>query len=108
MVEIKTKTVAAGAKKCHEYLLKIAKVIGCGELDLPKLWTPQKTAEMGYGKAWAIVWEGGPYEWAINFGMAPIWAGETGNYSGDRDISCDDNDWHAEAYNGCLLKFYKD
>lgn len=56
------KTAAGAAKKTHETIQAHADAMGF-DTDAVVLYRPEDQYQ-GYD-AWAVVWEGGPYEWAV-------------------------------------------
>lgn len=61
----KYKSTAAAAKAFHKALRKL-----CAEWDMDPdhevfLCTPDHSEYMGTGRNWRVVWESGPFEWAI-------------------------------------------
>jgi hypothetical protein len=66
------KTTSGAAKALHRHL--VANAGGLSERpsrDIVLL-TPERGEELGYGRFWRIMWEGGPYDWGIEM---------TGNYT---------------------------
>ena len=63
--------------------------------DSPDLivWDKEKCAQQGFGSGdAALIWEGGPYDWAVEESMAGVCLGMKGIL--------------AEPYNGFILNFY--
>lgn len=52
------------------------------------LWSPEETAERGYGHCWSICWEEGPFEWTIPLSF---------ELTGDG--------WYSEPWNSFILTF---
>lgn len=55
------------------------------------LWSPAEAARRGYARLWTVVWESGPYEWAIT---------EAGKQSHIGTV-------YVEPYNSHMLTFCK-
>lgn len=85
------KTPAAAAKALHKALTKIATDIGIThDENMPKLVRPDTGFSMSPGN-WGVVWEGGPYEWAI-----------------PTSLTVSNDHWHTEPYYSFDLYFYAD
>jgi hypothetical protein len=74
------KTAAGAAKKTHEAIQDHAESMGYNR-DGVNLYAPED-AYQGYD-AWAVVWEGGPYEWGLSLtGGQSLTAGEGPGFGG--------------------------
>lgn len=69
----KFKTKEAAAKGLHaaliEYAVKVqgySQELAEGEI---KVWNPERTEKYSGFKQWCVVWESGPYDWAIGTSM---------------------------------------
>jgi hypothetical protein len=81
------KTAAGAAKKTHEALSEWAEFLG-HNADAVVLKRPEDEYQ-GYD-AWAVVWEGGPYEWATALTGGTTLTGFAGprmNYDGTPEVS---------------------
>ena len=94
-------TAAGAAKALNEYL---SDELGGG--DAVNLYRPDENPrENG---AWAVVWEGGPYKWAVHLtGGESLFTGELGRMS-DPEVTgfYATNEWTAEPHFGFDLQFY--
>ena len=73
------------------------------------VWSPEETKSRGWGSGWAVCWEEGPYEWAVNLSMGQSpYASElrTGVIGAPFPQGLHSRDWFAEPYNGFILNFY--
>jgi len=69
----KYKTKAGAAKAFHAALTKLATgPFGHAPTELA-LFTPAQSEEMGYGRFWHVMWEAGPWSWAINTFVEGPW-----------------------------------
>lgn len=76
MLDLTKKTPGAAEKALHAFLQKKAKELG-QQPDEVILQTPIQSDACGTGKNWRVIWEAGPFEWAINATMGEsIYAGE--------------------------------
>ena len=65
-----------------------------GESEDLVVWNKKQCARQGFGDGEAaLVWEGGPEEWAVNVSMSPVALSMPGIL--------------AEPYNSFILNFYK-
>lgn len=93
-------TAAGAAKRLHKHLTE--------ELDADAdLYSPDDNPrENG---AWAVVWEGGPYEWAVWLtGGESLFTGEQPEWGGDPEVtgfSGHDN-WTAEPHFSFDIQFF--
>lgn len=78
------KTAEAAAKALAEALRKVAVKIGQNETEVA-LFTPERSEQAGTGKCWRVIWEGGPFEWAIgaSFQVTGPWGYTEPYYSFD-------------------------
>lgn len=85
----KYKTPASAAKAFYRAIAKLNKKYGLNENEVI-LMNPKRAEEYSGIKAWAVVWEAGPYEWAIeaSFEVYGPWG-------------------HAEPYYSFDLHFFK-
>ena len=89
----KYKSKAGAAKAFHKVICKLAKDIFGHNPDIEvALMTPDRSQECGYGKQWRVMWEAGPYEWAIGVSMS-----NSGN--------CYKQGWFTEPYYSFDLGF---
>lgn len=93
-------TAAGAAKALNEYLTE--------ELDggdAVNLYRPDDNPrENG---AWAVVWEGGPYEWAVHLtGGESLFTGELGRVSDSEVTGFRNDDWVAEPHFSFDLQFF--
>lgn len=58
------KTVEAAAKGLGAALTKLATKMGQNASEVA-VFDPQRSQEAGTGKGWRVIWEAGPYDWAI-------------------------------------------
>jgi len=82
----KYKTCAGAAKALYKALCKRAKAEGMDPDVEVKIYTPKETLEWGMGYAcWRVVWEAGPFEWAIgaSFAITGPWGYTEPHYSFD-------------------------
>jgi len=85
------KSPMGAARAVHRELVKHAIEVGHKpEIELA-IWSPEEAARRGYSKAWTVVYEAGPYDWAINTSF---------NVTGQG--------FWTEPYNGHMLCFYKE
>ncbi len=84
----KYKTPAGAAKALYKVLLKLNRDYGFSDEEVI-LMNPERAEQYSGSKAWAVVWEAGPYEWA------------TGAYFPSA------KGWSAEPYYSFDLHFYK-
>ena len=107
--EITARTPAQAAKQLHRHLLKICE--GTGQSS--KYVTIRKPSESEYG-GWEVMWEEGPYEWAIAASSGgDIYEAELGG-TGQRlqptfpGLSASANSgWFAEPATSYTLCFYR-
>lgn len=59
------KKPAAAAKALHKALRKVCRDMGMDPDHEVFLCTPDHSEYMGTGRNWRVVWESGPFEWAI-------------------------------------------
>jgi hypothetical protein len=62
------KTPAGAAKALYRALIKLNMEWGASEASAKKevaLFSPEESSARGYGEFWRVMWESGPYEWAI-------------------------------------------
>tara|TARA_R110000796_G_scaffold1721_1_gene7096 strand:- start:748 stop:1062 length:315 start_codon:yes stop_codon:yes gene_type:complete len=73
----KYKTPAGAAKALYKVLSKINKEYGLKDTEI-MLMNPERAEQYSGSKAWAVVWEAGPYEWALGayFPNARGWSAE--------------------------------
>jgi len=79
------------------------------EAETAHVVTPERWSEIHGGKGvWGVMWEGGPYEWAIAVSMgSDIFAGEFNRWSKNGDVNVMGNPhWVAEPYWSFDLGFY--
>lgn len=101
-------TPAEAAKRFHAWLTLQAKELGYNVANI-FLWSPTEADARGYGKAWAVCWEEGPYEWGMVTGGCTLCGPENGNYSnpGPFPNGISGKNWLAEMYNNFILTFHK-
>jgi len=58
------KTKEAAAKGFYEALKQFAVSYGQSESEVA-LFDPDRSEKAGTGRCWRVIWEGGPFEWAI-------------------------------------------
>lgn len=81
-------TPLQAAKKIRDAMVK-----AYGESDDLVIWDKEKCSRQGFGEGEAaLVWEGGPEEWAVNVSMSPVALSLPGIL--------------AEPYNSFILNFY--
>ncbi len=99
-------TVAKAAKVFHSWLRSQAMLLG-SDPEQVALWSPAKSAEMGYGYFWSFPWEEGPHEWTMITAGSTLHAGSTGVYStpGPFPNGLRSRRWYAEAQNHWMLYF---
>jgi len=73
----KYKTPSGAAKAFYKVLSKINREFGFSETEVI-LMNPERAEQYSGSKAWAVVWEAGPYEWALGayFPKARGWSAE--------------------------------
>jgi hypothetical protein len=82
------KTAGGAAKALHRHLM----AYWDNPADLVLL-TPERSEELGYGRVWRVMWEGGPYDWGVKMsGDFTYWG--VGGYN-DRGRA---GDWYLEPY----------
>jgi hypothetical protein len=62
------KTPAGAAKALYRSLIKLNMKWGVPEESAKKevlLLSPERSSSLGYGRLWRVMWESGPYEWAV-------------------------------------------
>tara|TARA_R110000803_G_C11961651_1_gene318792 strand:- start:410 stop:742 length:333 start_codon:yes stop_codon:yes gene_type:complete len=64
------KTKHGAAKALHAVICKVAKIFGHNPDIEVSLMNPEKSEACGYGKQWRVMWEAGPYEWAIGVSLS--------------------------------------
>lgn len=106
MISFANCTPEQAARKTHEYITtELASIAGKTALLL----TPERSEELGYGKVWRVMWEEGPFEWALALcGGVSLFDFEAGNYSGTgpSEIDLDSFDGLVEPYHSFDLGFY--
>ena len=71
----------------HAVLQRIAAETGYNPEHVRLLSPSESEVYIGPGKVWRVVWEGGPYEWAVNLTLGQsLFAGETNRYDGRPEI----------------------
>ena len=63
------KTAKAAATAFHKALRKLAADSGHNPDIEVRLLSPHRAGMMGYGPFWTVVYEAGPYEWAVSASM---------------------------------------
>lgn len=63
------KTKAGAAKAFHAAICKAAKSEGQNPDIEVRLMTPEESQAAGTGHNWRVIWEAGPFEWAIPVSM---------------------------------------
>lgn len=89
----KYKTPAGAAKAFHKAMVELLEKWGESESYIRKellLLAPEKSASLGYGRCWRVMWESGPFEWAIPASFEAYGPG-----------------WYTEPYYSFDLGFYK-
>ena len=76
------KTAAGAAKALYSELVKLAVDLGQRESEV-MLMNPERTEQYSGYRQWAVVWEAGPYEWAIpaSIEIAGAWGVTKNNVS---------------------------
>ena len=64
------KTAAGAAKALYRSVCKLAAEYGQNPAIEVTLQDPATSAEFGTGRGWRVIWEAGPYEWAIMLSMS--------------------------------------
>ena len=65
-------TAEAAAKAFHAAICKVAEELGQQpEIEIA-LQNPATSAQFGTGRNWRVIWEAGPYQWAVGTSMA-VW-----------------------------------
>jgi hypothetical protein len=108
---LSSETPREAATRFASWLRQKARECGYDPKDVV-LWSPQRTAELGWGSGWAVCWEGGPYDWAVNLSLgAGLFAGESESYSKPGPFApwglSVTGKWFVEPYNGFILNFYE-
>ena len=77
-------SIAGAAKGFYEALRTVAEATG-SDPDTIFIDTPQESEDRGYGRNWRVVWEEGPFEWAIqtSFQVTGPWGFTEPYYSFD-------------------------
>lgn len=111
------KRPADAAKALHKYLVEKATAGGQQESEVVLL-TPERSNTLGYGKAWRVMWEAGPFQWAVRVSLGGTihdpddmraLAAEFGfefKPSDEPEIKLDSKRWTAEPYYSFDLGFY--
>ena len=119
-VDLRQDTARVAAKKVYGWCRKMSEETGQDPDIETFLWSPAKSQEMGYSRAWAVGWEAGPYDWTISltgeedpyfeeyayeyqaeFGEFPKRGPAPFRIAGARKFL-------AEPYSGSLLMFFDD
>lgn len=58
-------TQAGAAKALYKALCKLEREIGGNPDTEVHIYSPEQSKERGYTTGWQVVWESGPYQWAI-------------------------------------------
>lgn len=94
----KFKTPAGAAKAFHKAVREAATDIGHKPDIEVTLMTPERSARLGYGKVWRVMWEGGPDDWGIKASM-----GDFGVVAAKWDRS--KTDWYMEPWHSFDVGF---
>ena len=89
------------ARQLHEWVRWQAKEFGHDPDIEVVLLTPEKGEELGYGRVWRVMWEAGPFEWAVSLTLGcNMYSGETGNYANEdaQVLLLGNKHWFAEPY----------
>jgi hypothetical protein len=72
------------------------------------VWSPEEAAQRGFGDAWAVCWESGPFEWTVISEGLSLRASELGHTdaAGPFPDGIQGEGWYAEPYNNFILSFY--
>jgi len=101
----KCKRPKTAATKLYKYLCKLSKLCGqTPEMEV-KLLSPEDSDRLGYGKCWRVMWESGPFEWAVCLSGGESLYGSEG-MRGDPEVNIDSRDWFCEPYYSFDLGFY--
>jgi len=101
--EIIATSPRSAAKKLARRLRQEAKAIGASPTNI-FVWSPKETKSRGWGSGWAVCWEEGPFEWALNLaGGGSIYNLHTGTTAVK---VIDQANYYCEPYNGFILNFY--
>ena len=96
----KFKTPAGAAKALYRAVREASEAIGQKPDIEVSLMTPERSAQLGYGKAWRVMWEAGTDEWGIKASM-----GNFGVIAAKWDRS--KTDWYMEPHHSFDVGFYK-
>ena len=69
------------------------------------LWNPEKARKQGFGNSWSVVWEAGPYEWAVNLSLGESAYASENQSRGEPEVDLMARSWLAEPYNSFILCF---
>lgn len=92
-------TAEDAARALHEYLKDV------WDADDAKLYSPDDNPRQN--GAWAVAWEGGPYEWAVN--LTAGWSlakGEFPQFTDPEVVGFRNDNWTAEPHFSFDLQFF--
>jgi len=102
------KTSAGAAKALHKFICEKAKELDQKPEIEVLLLTPARSKELGYGEAWRVMWEAGPYQWASRvIGGASIYSGELGVEAEPQIIGFDSIYWKVSNHYSFDIGFTK-
>lgn len=97
------RSAAGAAKATHERVSAEAETLGF-DADYVSLWDREKTKEMRGTDAWTVVFEGGPYDWAIHMAGGESMYGA--NVSPEVEGFYSSTEWSIECPSSFAIEFY--
>lgn len=104
------------AQKLYEWCCELSKKDGQNPEIEVRLLAPDRSKELGYGECWRVMWESGPFEWAValsNGGTA--FGPENNDYSYKKPPEVilwkdgpNEGGWFAEPYYSFDIGFIED
>lgn len=110
-LDLRKYTPAGAAKKLYKFIREKSKESGQNPDIETGLFTPEQTEKLGYGKAWMVMWESGPFEWAVSLTLGgSMYQGEMNDYSYTKPpevLLSGAEKYIAEPYHRFDIGFYK-
>lgn len=98
------------AKRLYRYLRKLSVERGQNPDIEVSLLTPEQSEEHGYGRCWRVMWESGPFEWAVALSLGGTMYGPDRNdysYTKKPEVLVTDAEKYiAECYHSFDIGFY--
>jgi hypothetical protein len=111
-LDLRTLPAEKAARALHAWARERSSDLGQNPDIEVSLLTPEKSAELGYGKVWRVMWEAGPHDWAVALTLGGSYlAGEgayhdaAGNYRKPEVILTGSRLWTAEPHYGFDVGF---